>query len=107
MILPLKRPSMRIVSSNSSSPRNDEPRSRKPFSSPLLFFISPMPFSGRRETSANTIVAAMTAAATAMSVPLTTSPHQLVDDANQLVLTSVADVDHAAAPSAVDFNFRS
>src|ERR1043166_3994013 len=81
MILPLKRPSMRIVSSNSSSPRNDDPRSRKPFSSPLLFFISP-PI-------------------------LSPSPHQFIDHANELVFAAVADVDHATAAPAVDFYFRS
>ena len=80
-ILPLKRPSMRIVSSNSSSPRNDEPRSRKPFSSPLLFFISP---------------------------PILPSPsHQFVDDANQFVFAAVADVDHSSSASAVDLDFGS
>src|SRR3954468_9751754 len=35
-ILPLNRPSMRIVSSNSSSPLNTAPLSRNPLSSPLL-----------------------------------------------------------------------
>src|SRR2546430_17470482 len=38
-ILPVKRPSMRIVSSNSNSPLNTAPLSRNPFSSPLPFFI--------------------------------------------------------------------
>src|SRR3954447_6991374 len=81
MILPLKRPSMRIVSSNSSSPRNDEPRSRKPFSSPLLFFISP---------------------------PVLPSPsHQFIDDANQFVFAAVADVNHSSAPPAIDLYFCS
>src|SRR5216684_2651209 len=47
----------------------------------------------------------ITAAATAMSVPLTASPHQFVDDTNQFLFAAIPDVDHAAAPPAVDLHF--
>src|SRR5438874_12053222 len=72
-----------ILSSNSSSPRNDEPRSRKPFSSPLLFFISPP----------------------ILPPLLSSASHQFIDDANQFIFAAVADVNDSSAPPAVNFNF--
>src|SRR5687767_8167226 len=78
VILPLNFPSMRIVSSNSSSPLKEEPRSRKPLRSPDLFFTG-----------------------------LSPSAHQFIDEPNQFIFAGVAHVDHAAAPFSIDLNFAS
>src|SRR5438034_155940 len=89
-IFPLNFPSMRIVSSNSSSPLKEEPRSRKPLSSPDFLFIT---FSAECRIQN----------AFCISSP---SPHQIIDHANQLVLTPESYVNHPAAPPPVDVHFR-
>src|SRR5437764_921312 len=103
-ILPLKRPSMRMVSSNSSSPLNDEPWSRKPFNSPpfLLFMLSPCwPFAVGRWPF---ITPPPTANCQRSTSP---APHQILHHPNQLILAAELYANHAPPPLPIDGNFRS